>query len=395
MAKIIMHIDLNAFFASAEVIKDPSLEGKPLIVAGTSRRGIVSTSSYEARKFGIYSGMPTYMARRLCKDVVIKSCDFAYYHTLSQQFFAFIKEITPLIEIASVDECYADMTEVMKDVKDPYAYLKNLQNHLLEQTKLRCSIGLAPTKFLAKMGSDYQKPMGITIIRRKDVKNIIYPLPLKDMYGIGKKTYPKLENIGIKTIGDLMNSSSPDVKKILGKSYDTFMMWGRGYGDDQIITESSDPKSIGRSSTFLFDTNDYEEIKEKLYLLCQDVVSSLKKEDKIASCVNITIKDSSFRVFNKSKTIASPSEDFDIFFQTALKLYEDNFATKEIRLIGISLSSLMDKDDFHLQLNFFNIEEQNKKCEVKLLINKINNKMGKKVLKTAKEYSKEKSHESK
>ena len=169
MAKIIMHIDLNAFFATAETIKDPSLEGKPLIIAGSSRRGIVSTASYEARKFGIHSAMPTYMAQRLCPSVIIRNVDFELYHRLSQEFFAFVREYTNIIEIASVDECYADMSECMKDCKDPQKFLEDLRDNLYKKTKLKCSIGLAPNKFLAKMASDFKKPLGVTIIRKKDI----------------------------------------------------------------------------------------------------------------------------------------------------------------------------------------------------------------------------------
>ena len=208
MSKIIMHIDLNAFFATAEVIKDPSLEGKPLIVAGSSRRGIVSTASYEARKYGIHSAMPTYQAQRLCPGVIIRGGDFELYHRLSNKFFNYVRNYTNIIEIASIDECYADMSECMKDVKDPVEYLKNLQNDLYEKTKLKCSIGLAPNKFLAKMASDMKKPMGITIIRKKDVKKILWPIKIKDMYGVGKKTFPRLERLGIKTIGDLVRTES-------------------------------------------------------------------------------------------------------------------------------------------------------------------------------------------
>ena len=264
MSKIIMHIDLNAFFATAETIKNPELIGKPLIVAGTSRRGIVSTASYEARKYGIHSAMPTYQARRLCPDVIICPGDYELYSRLSHEFFSYIKTYTGLVEVASVDECYCDMTECMKDVEDPLAYLKNLQNSLYEKTKLKCSIGLAPTKFLAKMASDMKKPMGITIIRRKDVKRILWPIKIQDMYGVGKKTYPRLQRLGIYTIGDLAKDESKEVKKVLGKMYDGLKLWANGYGSDEVDTEPFDPKSVGHSSTFLFDTNDYDEIKDQI-----------------------------------------------------------------------------------------------------------------------------------
>ena len=389
MARIIMHIDLNAFYATAETIKDPSLEGKPLIIAGSSRRGIVSTASYEARKYGIRSAMPTYMARKLCPDVIIRGVDFELYHKLSNEFFGYIRKYTDIIEIASIDECYADMTECMKDVEDPELFLKELQELLYRETKLKCSIGLAPTKFLAKMGSDYKKPMGITIIRRKDVSKIIWPLPIKDMYGIGKKTYPRLEKLGIYKIGDLANTDSQEVKKILGKSFEVFKMWANGYGSDEVIVEANDPKSIGHSSTFLFDTDDYDEIKDKLFQLTQEVSARAKNEDKIGTTVTIVIKDTDFRSFTRSKTIQEATNEVENIFKVAIEQYDNHFAGKPIRLIGVTLSNLIDKSSFYVQMNLFNMEEHREKCATKLLINELNNKMKKPMLIKASELKKE------
>lgn len=389
MAKIIMHIDLNAFYATAETIKDPSLEGKPLIIAGSSRRGIVSTASYEARKYGIRSAMPTYMARKLCPEVIIRGVDFELYQKLSSEFFGYIKRYTNIIEIASIDECYADMTECMKDVEDPEKFLKDLQDLLFKETKLKCSIGLAPTKFLAKMGSDYKKPMGITIIRRKDVSKIIWPLPIKDMYGIGKKTYPRLEKLGIYKIGDLATTESNEVKKILGKSYEVFKMWANGFGSDEVIMEAQDPKSIGHSSTFLFDTDDYDEIKDKLFQLTQEVSARAKNEEKIGTTVTIVIKDTDFKSFTRSKTITEATNEVDDIFKVAIEQYDNNFAGRPIRLIGVTLSNLIDKSNFYVQMNLFNMEEHREKCATKLLINELNNKMKKPMLIKASELKKE------
>lgn len=389
MAKIIMHIDLNAFYATAETIKDPSLEGKPLIIAGSSRRGIVSTASYEARKYGIRSAMPTYMARKLCPDVVIRGVDFELYQKLSTEFFGYIRRYTDIIEIASIDECYADMTECMKDVSDPQKFLEDLMSLLYKETKLKCSIGLAPTKFLAKMGSDYKKPMGITIIRRKDVKKILWPLPIKDMYGIGKKTYPRLEQLGIYTIGDLAKSDSNEVKKTLGKSFEVFKMWANGYGSDEVIVEANDPKSIGHSSTFLFDTDDYEEIKDKLFQLTQEVSARAKQEGKIGTTITVVIKDTEYRSFTRSKTINEATNEVDVIFRVAMEQYDNNFASKPIRLIGVTLSNLINKEEFFVQMNLFNMEEHREKCATKLLINELNNKMKKPMLIKASELKKE------
>ncbi len=389
MSKIIMHIDLNAFYATAETIKDPSLVGKPLIIAGSSRRGIVSTASYEARKYGIRSAMPTYMALKLCPEVVIRGVDFELYQRLSNQFFNYIRKYTNIIEIASIDECYADMTECMKNIEDPEKFLKDLQDMLYRETKLKCSIGLAPTKFLAKMGSDYKKPMGITIIRRKDVKKILWPLPIKDMYGIGKKTYPRLEKLGIYTIGDLATSDSYEVKKILGKSYEVFKMWSNGYGSDEVIVEANDPKSIGNSQTFLFDTDDYDEIKDKLYQLTHEVSARSKNEGKIGTTISIVIKDSDFKTFNRSKTIEEATNEVEHIFRIVMELYDNHFAGKSVRLVGVTLSNLIDKSSFYVQMNLFNMEEHREKCATKLLINELNNKMKKPMLIKASDLKKE------
>ena len=392
MAKIIMHIDLNAFFATAETIKDPSLEGKPLIIAGSSRRGIVSTASYEARKFGIHSAMPTYMAQRLCPSVIIRNVDFELYHRLSQEFFAFVREYTSIIEIASVDECYADMSECMKDCKDPQKFLEDLRDNLYKKTKLKCSIGLAPNKFLAKMASDFKKPLGVTIIRKKDIPSILWPLPIKDMYGVGKKTYPRLEALGIKTIGDLAKCEDIEVKKTLGKGFTVLKGWANGDGDDTVSTEEMDPKSIGHSSTFLFDTDDYEEIKKKLYELSLEVSEDAKKKDKVGTTISIVMKTPDFVTTNRSISISIPTNEGEIIYNNAMKLFDSNYKGNPIRLIGVTLSNLKEKEIFFVQMNLFDMEKVREENATKLLLNELNAKFkNKKIFIAASEL--EKKHE--
>ncbi len=316
MAKVIMHIDLNAFFATAETIKNPSLEGLPLVVAGTSRRGIVSTASYEARKYGIHSAMPTYQARQLCSNLIILPGDYEYYQKLSNEFFEYIKTYSSIIEPASIDEGYVDISEQIAKVNDPMKYLKDIQNGLYEKTKLKCSIGIGPTKFLAKMASDIKKPMGITIIRRKDIQKILWPLPIKDMFGIGKKTYPRLEALGIYKIGDLATSESLEAKK----------------------------------------------------------------ENKIGYTITCVIKDTSFKNFSRSTTLNDATNELDIIFNTALTLYEKNFINKDIRLVGVTLSSLSDKKNVYVQMDLFSLESEQKKHKTRLLVNSFNRCFDKDVL---------------
>ena len=254
MVKVIVHIDLNAFFVRAEEIRNPELENKAVAIGHLGRGGIVSTCSYEARKFGVKSGMPMNKAVKLCPHLLIVPPDYRFYITLSHEFKKYIRSITPKVESASVDELFADFTDVIKGKRNVEAYFRQIQKGLYEKTQLKCSIGVGPTKFLAKMASDYQKPMGLTIIRRKDIKNILYPLPIEDMFGIGKKSAPRLREVGIATIGDLaakLDANDPVIMSLLGKGAEELHKWLKGYGSDEVITEYAEySASLGSSSAF-------------------------------------------------------------------------------------------------------------------------------------------------
>ena len=217
MARVLFHIDINAFFASAEILKKPSLAGRPIAIGSVSRHGVLSTASYEARDYGVHSAMPVYEALRLCPDLELVQPDFAYYRELSAKFFHYLYQYTNQIEPASIDECYMDVTEIIKAYKRPMDLAFQIQNGVYKETGLHVSIGVAPTKFLAKMASDMRKPNGITILRKVELSTKLWPLPIEDMVGIGKKTVPKLKKQGIMTIGDFASEENENtVLSILG-----------------------------------------------------------------------------------------------------------------------------------------------------------------------------------
>ena len=388
MGKVIVHIDLNAFFARAEEIRNPSLEGKPVAIGHDGRSGIVSTCSYAARKFGVHSGMPMFMAKELCPDLIIKHGDYRYYSGLSRLFFKFVKRYTPLVEIASVDECFADFTEVVKKVDDVPAFFRKMQNDLFLKTQLKCSIGVATTKFLAKMGSDYQKPMGLTFIRKRDIPAILYPLEIEKMYGIGKKTAPRLRSIGIKTIGDLAvrcEKNDSDLINIMGKFYTVIKDWINGRGSDVIVSEPEEQKSIGNSSTFYHDTNDFNEIKYMFEQLAKEVSSRAIKENKMGSTIQIVVKEANFIVHNKSLTFDNPTNDYKQILDIALKLYEKNFLSMTVRLVGITLQNLIDPRDMAIQISLFDYEKAEEDNRTRLLINELNRRLKKDALMRASE----------
>ena len=399
MSKIILHIDLNAFFVRCEELKDPSLEGKPVIIGRVGRGGIVSTCSYTARKFGVRSGMPTYEALLKCKDAIVLGSDFSYYHEKSTQFFAFLKKYTPLVEPASVDECFADFTSVLKNEKQPLAFLRKMQKDLFDETGLKCSIGVAPTKFLAKMASDMKKPLGLVVIRKRDAKKMLAPLPIEDFFGIGKKTSPHLRAMDINTIGDLIkriDEEDPQTKTALGKFYYVISDWINGKGDDTIHTEPFDPKSIGHSTTLFSDALSVEELERPLRELSKEVAEDAQKSGKKGKTVQIVLKDNEFKVINRSKTLGKLSNSFEDIFKTAFQLLKDNYNGKPTRLIGVTLQQLQNPKETYEQLSIFdNYEQIKEENETRLLIGDLNRQMHKSVFKTAADHLRESGNDTK
>lgn len=391
MSKVIVHIDLNAFFARCEEIKDPSLENKPVAIGHDGRGGIVSTCSYKAREYGVSSAMPMFKAKQLCPNLIILPVDYRFYTMMSHQFINFIKRYTKIVEQASVDECFADFTNAIKGVKNVPEFFKKLQADLYKETKLKCSIGVGTTKFIAKMGSDYKKPMGLTIIHKSDIPQILYPLPLEKMFGIGKKTCPRLKKKGINTIGDLANAcnnNEAEMKEELGKFFYVIKDWINGKGSDEVITEEWDPKSIGNSTTLMSDTNNKETIASTFRWLAKEVSNRAIRQNKLGPTIQIVVKESDFVVHNKSITLENPTNNYDVIFDTAMKLYEKNFSNLTVRLLGITLQNLIDQKDIAIQMSIFDYQMHEEESATKLLINDLNRRMKKKVLIRASEVEK-------
>lgn len=392
MSKVIVHIDLNAFFARAEEIRDPSLENKPVAIGHNGRAGVVSTCSYKAREYGVRSAMQMKEALRLCPHLIIIPGDYRYYLALSETFTNFVRKYTKIVEKASVDEVYADFTDVLKNIKNPELFFKDFQNKLFQETKLKCSIGVGPTKFLAKMASDYKKPMGITIIRRRDIEKILYPISINDLYGVGKKSAPRLISVGINNIGDLakaLNEDNEDVYNIIGKFSHVLKEWLNGYGDDKVVVEEWDPKSIGNSTTFKEDTQDYEVIKEYFKYLAREVSDRAKKESKLGNCIQIMVKDTSYVAHNKSITFGEPTNDYQTILNYAIKLFDKNYTGITLRACGVTLQNLVSPQDLAVQMTFFDYEKHEEENKTKLLINEFNRKLGTNNLKRASEVKKD------
>ncbi|PKM86092.1 MAG: DNA polymerase IV [Firmicutes bacterium HGW-Firmicutes-12] len=292
--KIIFHIDLNAFFASCAVIKDPYLKNKAFVVGGSStfRRGVVSTASYEARKLGIHSAMNINDAFRIYPKLIVVPTEFSLYKKYSKLFFSFLKRYSNLIIEGSIDEAYIDMTEASMK-KHPMDLAKEIQDGLMKEYQLPCSIGIAPTLFLAKMASDMKKPLGITVLRKKDIVEKLFPLSIGETFGIGKKTYPRLEKIGIKTIGDFTKEENK--KNILSvmseQSYLSYLDHIMGRSNDQIeVNKYSIPKSISNETTLNYNMDEPEAILKILTELLTESHRRLIKEELVCKTVGIKFR---------------------------------------------------------------------------------------------------------
>lgn len=374
MSRVYFHIDLNAFFASCEELLDPSLKGKPLVVGGKSRRSVISTANYEARKYGIHSAMPMQQAEKLCKDLVIVNGHYAFYSDMSHQFMQIIHSYTDLVEKASIDECYADMTDVICRYPKPLDVAFEIQRRVLEETGLRCSIGIGPNMFLAKMASDMKKPMGITVLRIRDVPEKMWPLPIKEMQGIGKRTVPLMEDLNIHTIKDLATYQDLNaLKPVLGKNIESMIKRANGYDDRTLMTDY-DSKSMGISETLLEDVTDYDELRGLIRTLCRRLSKRLKEAHKAGYHVSMRICYYDFRNANKSKKLSAPIWTSDDLFVQAMILFDSSYEEEEaVRLIGVSVSDFAGEDFLAKQVSLFDAPEEESTTEI---LHDLNHQLG-------------------
>ncbi len=371
--KIIFHIDLNAFFCSCAMLKEPYLKDKVFVVGGSgvTRRGVISTASYKARKYGIGSGMSLNDAFERYPKLMVVPADFKLYRKYSKLFFAHLREYSNLVLPASIDEAYVDVTE-LAEIKHPLEIAKDIQNKLLEKHGLRCSIGIAPTLFLAKMASDMKKPMGITVIRRKEIVKKLFPLPIKEMHGIGKKTYPRLEDIGIKTIGDFTrNSVKSQILDIMSEqSYESYLDHILGRSNDIV-----DPNkySIHQSMSNETTLNYVMDLPEPLLKIIDDLIDMTHRrlihEEYVVKTVGIKLKYQDFKLMTRSYSFNDYEEDISIIREQIHELFDKYYDGKPVRLIGVTFQQVMLKKDVKIDINLFNYQKFTKREE--RLFNKI------------------------
>lgn len=375
--RIIFHIDMNMFFCSVAVINDPSLKGKAFAIGRENTyKGVLSTASYEARKYGIHSAMPTIEARKILPSLIIVNPDFEEYRKYHNKFKALIYEYTNIVEVASIDEVYADMTEICEK-RDAIEVAREIQVRLVKEYHLPSSIGIAPTLFLAKMASDIKKPMGITVLRKRDVSKILYPLGVEDIFGIGKKTSPRLKAAGINKIGDFINPDNKEkVLNVLGeKTYNAVIDALNGNSSNVVDPNRwADYDSISTSQTFDVHLNGFDEIYIQMKILLGNIYKRLINEKYYAKTLTITLRDDKFKTITRSKSF-DYTNDYNYFLDVMEDLLDSNYNDETLRLIGIGFHNLKKETDMEIEYNLFTWQSLIKKeSKIEEVISELNNK---------------------
>ncbi|WP_342043127.1 DNA polymerase IV [Bacillus sp. OTU2372] len=383
--RVILHVDMNSFYASVEMAYDPELKGKPLAIAGNveERRGIIVTCSYEARKFGVKTTMPLWEAKKLCPQLVVMKPNFERYRAASTAMFEILRQYTELVEPVSIDEGYMDITESFS-LGSPIEIAESIQKRILKQLDLPCSIGIAPNKFLAKTASDMKKPLGITIMRKRDIPTVLWPLNTNEMHGVGKKTAEKLQTIGIHTIGDLAKGNEIQLKSLLGINGLRIKERANGIDFRLVDPESvSEFKSIGNSTTLPRDISNQQELFQVLEGLSETVSTRLRRKTVMASALAITIRYKDRKTISKSMKLLNPINHQNDISTIAKQLFLKAWNGDPVRLLGITGNDLVEQDHAYKQLDLFSFEKDAKKEPLLKTLSSLREKYGKNIIESA------------
>jgi len=373
MDRVILHIDMDAFFISVEERDDPSLRGKPAAVCGSLSRSVVTSANYEARPFGLRAGMPVQEAKRKCPSLILVEGNHSKYTETSARIFSIMKDYTPLVEVASIDEAYLDVTQSILLFKSALHIAQSIKERIQEKEQLTCSIGVAPNKLLAKLGSRLQKPDGLVVIEKEKVEEILKDLPVSSLHGIGPKLEEALKFIGISTCGQLGKVHVSFLKKRFGVIGERLHEMGLGVDDSPVVPfdEEEDAKSISHSVTLEEDTSDSTLLRKVLLQLSERVSRRMRKDGFYGKRVALTVRYSDFYTFSKQKTISRWINSGNEIFQEVLEIFESIHHPEPIRLLGVGVSLL--KKEW-CQLDLF--EKKDKKEKMLKTMDRVNERFG-------------------
>lgn len=383
MKRRILHIDMDAFFASVEQVLDPSLRGKPLIIGGekTDLRGVVSTASYEARKFGVHSAMPLATAKRLCPHGIFMRGNHARYREASLKVRAILETVSPIVEPASIDEAYVDVSGSQRLFGGDDAIAAHIKKCIREETSLPCTIAISPNKLVSKIATDQVKPDGYIRIDEGEEAEFLRPLPLSKLPGAGPRTREVLERYGVHTIGNLAALPIDTLEKVFGPSAHGLQRAARGESTSPVETDST-PKSISRETTFEHDLGDWDKLERVLVYLAERTAYTLREHGMETKCVTLKVRYTGFDTKTFAHTLDEPtsvdSEIIGVLHQLLPKARERR---DKVRLIGVALTSLTRNQH---QLRLFGGQNSEKWEKVLESVDKVRGRHGFETIRTAK-----------
>ncbi len=383
MPRTILHLDMDAFFAAVEQSDHPEWRGKPVVVGadphGGRGRGVVSTCSYEARRFGIHSAMPISKAWKLNPDAIYVQPRGRRYAGISHQIMALLTHYSPDLEPISIDEAFLDITSTQKLFGGAQAMADRIKAEIRQETNLSCSIGIAPNKFVAKIASDLRKPDGLVIVPEGGVEAFLAPLEIARLWGCGPKTVPVLQAMGIFTIGDLAACSQSELIGKFGQAGLHFWRLSRGL-DERPVSDDHTAKSMSRESTFAVDTGDEEEMRNTLLSLCDDLAYDMRRHEVRGRTITLKIRLADFSTFTRSRSLESPVDASAELFRHASELFASfNRQGARVRLLGVAASQLQQGEG---QLDLF-APEKRRKDKLDSIMDDVRKKFGTKAISRA------------
>ncbi len=384
--RVIMHVDMDAFFAALEERNVPGLKGKPVIVGGDPRyRSVVSTCSYEARKYGVHSGMSMAKAKKLCPQAIIISGSLNAYIYASSYLQTIFDNYSPIVEPFSVDEAFLDITGCHRIFGTVENLVMQMKREIKDRVGLTCSVGIAPTKLLAKMGSGENKPDGLTILDREDFKKLFYDRPVNHLWGVGESTKNSLNKIGIFTIGQLAAKKDKELEAYFGKNGSWLSVVARGMDTGIVHDEYTIPedKSMSHETTLAHDLTDIEKIYSTVLWLSDRVARRMRRYGYVGRTITIKVRDSKFNTITRDRSLNCPTDQGKTIFETARKLIPKEFGLrKAVRLLGVKVSHL-EKHIMTEQLDILGNVSLNKQHDVNAAVDKIRDRYGDSIVKLA------------
>lgn len=374
-SRSILHVDMDAFFASVECVDEPSLRGKAVLVGGTSGRGVVAAASYEARAYGCRSAMPMSQALRLCPHAVVRPVNFRRYREVSRKVFEIFGRFTPVVEGLSLDEAFLDLTGTEKLLGPAEGVARQIKTQVFRETQCTCSVGVSDCKFLAKLASDMNKPDGLTVLGRAEVETVLPGLPVTRIWGIGAKSAARLGGYAIHTIGDLRRCELSFLLNRFGSDAERLHRLARGI-DERPVTTDREAKSIGQEQTFFENKLRAEEVRAELLGEVEHVAWRLRRSGLAARAVTVKIRSGDFRTVTRSRTLGAPTDVTTELWSAAREAFDDWAARQfePVRLIGVQAKELTATEE--RQLGLFTHATHEKQSQVDAATDKIRARYG-------------------